>query len=192
MSWRQDALRKRVFEAAEELLADRSFSDLSVTDICAAADISRQTFYRYFKDKYDILQWHFVTGVGQYLFEVGRTLNWHDATLLSIREIMDHKVIYMAAYQQSRGYQSISAFGHRAVRDNLVETLVTYKGVEISDSLDFQIRFFAEATLNVFTNWGKKGMNIPAEPFATYLCECVPHGLFKLLNKPSEPVGEAG
>lgn len=61
-----------------------------------------------------------------------------------------------------------------------------YKGVEMTEELDFQVRYHAEATLNVFTNWGRKGMQIPPETFTRYLCECVPRGLYKLLNEPAD------
>lgn len=185
ISWQEMAIRNRFLDAAEELLADRPLSKLSVTGICAQAKVSRQTFYRYYKDKYDLAQWHFTHIVAKPLVEIGRTMNWHDATLAAVNEIVARKTLYVAAYQQSRGYQSISAFGHRSIRDILTETIVDYKGIEMTDELAFQVRYHAEATLNVFTNWGRKGMQIPPETFVRYLCECIPHGLFKLLNEPS-------
>ena len=183
--WQETAMRNRLMDAAEQLLADRSFAKLSVAAICETAQVSRQTFYRYYKDKHDLLQWHFTNVVAKPLVETGRTMNWYDATLAAINSIVDRKVLYVAAYQQSRGYQSISAFGHRLVQEIFTETIVEHKGVELTPDLEFQVRYHAEATLNVFTNWGRKGMKLPPETFARYLCECVPHGLFKLLNEPT-------
>lgn len=191
ISWQELAIRNRFLDAAEALLVDRSFAKLSVTDICTQAQVSRQTFYRYFEDKYDLTQWHFTHVVAKPLIELGRTMNWYDATLAAINEIVARKTLYVAAYQQSRGYQSISAFGHRSIRDILTETITEYRSVEMTDELAFQIRYHAEATLNVFTNWGRKGMQIPPETFARYLCECIPHGLFKLLNGPFDQSAKA-
>lgn len=184
ISWQEMAVRDRFLDAAEELLADRTFSELSVTDLCERAQVSRQTFYRYFEDKYDLLQWHFTHVVAEPLVEIGRTMSWYDATLAAVNAIVARKALYVAAYQQSRGYQSISAFGHRAIRDILTETLVEHRGVEMTDDLDFQVRYHAEATLNVFTNWGRKGMQTPPADFARRLCRCVPRDLFDLLDEP--------
>ena len=33
------------------------FSKITVDDICESAGIGRRSFYRYFKDKYDLLNW---------------------------------------------------------------------------------------------------------------------------------------
>ena len=183
-SWQEMAIRNRFLDAAEVLLADRSLAKLSISDLCAQAQVSRQTFYRYFEDKYDLAQWHFTHIVAKPLIEIGRTLNWYDATLAAVNEIVARKVLYVAAYQQSRGYQSISAFGHRSIRDILTETIVEYRGIELTDDLEFQIRYHAEATLNVFTNWGRKGMQTPPEDFTRRLCQCIPYDLFNLLNEP--------
>ena len=191
-NWQETNLRNRFLDAAEELLADRSFADLTVSDLCTKAQVSRQTFYRYFEDKYDLVQWHFTNMVATHLVEIGRTLGWYDATLAAVNEIVARKTLYVAAYKQSRGYQSISAFGHRSVRDILIETITVYKGLEMTDDLDFEIRYHAEATLIVFTNWGRKGMELSPELFARRLCNCTPRQLFELLDMPSalEPIGE--
>lgn len=42
--------------AMKELLAEKSFESLSVQEICSRADYPRSTFYNYFDDKYDLLQ----------------------------------------------------------------------------------------------------------------------------------------
>ncbi len=51
-------LRKAISEALEQLLerAD-SLQDISVQDILEQCGLSRPTFYRYFSDKYDVINW---------------------------------------------------------------------------------------------------------------------------------------
>jgi len=48
-------LRQAILDATARLLADRSFGDLAVSDILAAAGVSRGTFYFYFDSKHDVL-----------------------------------------------------------------------------------------------------------------------------------------
>jgi AcrR family transcriptional regulator len=48
-------LRETILAATTDLLAKRSFSELSVQDILAAAGISRGSFYFYFDSKHDVL-----------------------------------------------------------------------------------------------------------------------------------------
>ncbi len=183
-SWQELALRERITDAAEKLLADRSFSELQVKDICREAGISRQTFYRYYRDKYEILQWNFVHICKSTLFEIGRTMGWEEATYETIEQIVARKQLYMKGYQDSRNYQSISAFGHRMVRENMIETITKYKKLPLTEELEFQVNYWANSTLVTFTNWGKKGMLIPPDKFTRFLNACAPCELYELLKDP--------
>ncbi|HEX4255783.1 MAG TPA: TetR/AcrR family transcriptional regulator [Streptosporangiaceae bacterium] len=51
----QPGLRENILAATERLLAERSFADLAVSEILAAAGVSRGSFYFYFDSKHDVL-----------------------------------------------------------------------------------------------------------------------------------------
>jgi AcrR family transcriptional regulator len=51
----RDEVRERLVSAATELVRDRSFYDLSVTDVTERAGIERTIFYRHFDDLADLL-----------------------------------------------------------------------------------------------------------------------------------------
>jgi AcrR family transcriptional regulator len=43
-------------ESLMDLMKTKAISDISIKEICAAADISRSTFYAHYKDQYDLLK----------------------------------------------------------------------------------------------------------------------------------------
>jgi len=47
--------KKRIFDAATELIHEVDFDDITVREICKRSQVSVGTFYLYFKTKYDIL-----------------------------------------------------------------------------------------------------------------------------------------
>ena len=51
---RRKASRDRIETAFVRLLQDRELSQLSVTEICKAADVNRTTFYANYLDIYDL------------------------------------------------------------------------------------------------------------------------------------------
>jgi AcrR family transcriptional regulator len=51
----REEVRERLVDAATELVRDRSFYDLSVTDVTERAGIERTIFYRHFDDLADLL-----------------------------------------------------------------------------------------------------------------------------------------
>lgn len=48
--------RKLISQSLLELLRTHNFNDISVTDICEHAMITRATFYKYFEDKYHLMR----------------------------------------------------------------------------------------------------------------------------------------
>lgn len=46
---------KSIETAFNQLLLEKSFDVITVTDICDTADISRKTFYTYYADKYELI-----------------------------------------------------------------------------------------------------------------------------------------
>ena len=47
--------------ALRELLKERPFAQISVTDICERCEMNRKSFYYHFRDKYDLVNWIYYT-----------------------------------------------------------------------------------------------------------------------------------
>lgn len=55
-------ITKRALAAAlKELMTERPFAKISVSDICEQCDMNRKSFYYHFKDKYDLVNWIYDT-----------------------------------------------------------------------------------------------------------------------------------
>jgi TetR/AcrR family transcriptional regulator, ethionamide resistance regulator len=65
---RQDS-EQEILEAAERLLRERSFRELTVDDLMAATSQSRTAFYRHFTDRQDLLV-HLVSDLNEELWEM--------------------------------------------------------------------------------------------------------------------------
>ena len=91
---RRDEIRRRLIEAAEEVLQDgESFTEISVERLVTEAGISRSTFYVYFEDKGDLLR-AWVAEVTEQLDNAVESW-WNlspDATRADLREALSHLV----------------------------------------------------------------------------------------------------
>ena len=54
-----DSTRYLFAQSIKDLMAKQSLDKMTVTDIVKHSGMTRQTFYRYFKDKYDLVNWYF-------------------------------------------------------------------------------------------------------------------------------------
>ena len=65
-----------LMKALLDLLAEMPFEKISLTDICRVSMVSRSTFYRYFEDKYDLVNWYFQSGITRFLVELSAYSSW--------------------------------------------------------------------------------------------------------------------
>lgn len=59
-----------IFEAFITLLKDRPFTEISIAQIVKKAGVSRQTFYRHFKSKEDLIEWQMAQIFQQYITQL--------------------------------------------------------------------------------------------------------------------------
>lgn len=53
--------KKALADAMKQLMKEKTFEKISVTDICERCSMNRKSFYYHFKDKYDLVNWIFYT-----------------------------------------------------------------------------------------------------------------------------------
>lgn len=51
--------KKALALAMKELMQEKHFSKISISDICSRCDMNRKSFYYHFQDKYDLVNWIF-------------------------------------------------------------------------------------------------------------------------------------
>ena len=53
--------KKALTDAMKQLMKEKAFEKISVTDICECCGMNRKSFYYHFKDKYDLVNWIYYT-----------------------------------------------------------------------------------------------------------------------------------
>lgn len=171
-----------VFSAFEKLLETTAYPAITVTSICEKANISRPTFYHYFKDKDDIVQWFWNRSGEMYLKETGHLLDWYEGNLYMFRAFLDHRGFMEAVLSYDLGVNSCINHGYRQRVEYLRDLIRRENPLALTDALDFEICFFADAESRAITSWVKAGMPEKPEVMARRLEGCVPASLAKVVN----------
>jgi len=171
------AMRFRILHAV-----DKSLDEISVSEICKNAGISRYTFYKYFGSKFDLPIWHGIFCQRFYLNEAGRTIDWqtgyfHDFRLLSKEE---------SFYSNALEYTSRNSEGLNLMedyrKDVILETLRDYRQVEITDILMFCVETFVKTETEAVATWLRNGCKIQPEVFAKYMIAIMPRALYGVVE----------
>lgn len=181
-----DFVRLKILCAAEDLAKTESFTDLTIKDICDRMGVSRQTFYRHFKDKYDIAQWYWSLCAERGLKATGRTLTWQQGNMYMIEKLFEHIAFIQPALRVHDDYNALIEHGRRSRIAFLKETITDYRGLELTQDLAFQIEFFAEAESRFIAGFILKASPLSPSRLAELLEKCVPKELHDLLEVPQE------
>ncbi|MDR0627504.1 MAG: TetR/AcrR family transcriptional regulator, partial [Bifidobacteriaceae bacterium] len=68
--------RMRILKALSEMLRNQPLEAVTVSEICAQADLSRTSFYRHFVDKYGAVNWYNQLFDQRSLAQIGRSMTW--------------------------------------------------------------------------------------------------------------------
>lgn len=166
--------RLRVLRAVTEPI-----EDMTVSQICAAAGISRQTFYALFASKYDIAYWYLLLAEERYLFEIGRTLSLDDGLLKFFRFLDKEHAALSCAFERSPDKGELRARLARP-ESEILWTIQSY-GIEVSDDLAFCVVYTVESANCLVASWCIRGADEPADRVARRLALCVPACLTDLL-----------
>ncbi len=63
----QNTTRDHILTVFNDLMDRKSFEKITVEEVCREAGISKPTFYRYYKDKYDVMTYNFRKLFDRYL-----------------------------------------------------------------------------------------------------------------------------
>lgn len=103
--------RKAIIDSTLNLASKRPLNKIKVRDIVNDCGITRNTFYYYFKDIYDVLDTTFCEEISK----VAEDGKWHDATFFNLAEfVLKHKAAFRNVY---------NTMGDKKMRPYLYEKL---------------------------------------------------------------------
>lgn len=181
------AERAAVLAALTKLVEGRNYDGVSITEICAAAHISKSTFYRLFTSKYEVIGWLLNTYSHSGLDQIGRTLTWKQGLSYSVYNLGKHRKFLAAANLTRYADESPRAITYQHRRDTLFETVEVYKGAQLTMRLRCQIESWAKASTDLSAHWYLGELGIGIEEYISCLLSMVPAELFILLNEPANP-----
>ena len=173
--------KTRLLNALVELLEEKPFSKISVSDIHGKAGVSRQTFYRHFENKYDIGRWLWLQCASRYLFRVGRDMTWRDSLRCNFRFVKKYAEVF-AGMSEEGNYEATNAFAMRCRVESLHETIRDYLRIPLDEELAFQIDFLAAAEERLVLRVFGSGEDFDPDRLANLLEACVPQKLHDLLD----------
>lgn len=98
-------------ESFKELAVIRDIEKITIKEITDNCGYSPATFYRQFKDKYDLIAWDYAKEVEQNIGKIGRDgYTWKQALLVSAKYNIEHKEYLLNLFKHTSGIYSFEQY----------------------------------------------------------------------------------
>lgn len=156
-------LTKKAFaDAIKHLLTEKSLSKISVKDIAEYCNISRNTFYYHFKDKYELINWIFYTETLAEVNTFDDPSKWLDSFMNVCNYLHRNRRFYLSCFEyvgQNSLKDYLLDFYFELIRMNL-SVQYSQIGIKLShDELKLIARMESYAYVGIIFDWVKSGMH---------------------------------
>ena len=173
---RHDETKYIFAQAIKDLIKVVPLDKIAVTDIVTRSGMTRQTFYRYFKDKYDLVNWYFEKLVLQSFRQMGNGCSLQEALQLKFAFINSEHSFFKEAFK-SNDYNNLVNYDFNCIYE-------FYKGIieknlnhSVDDDLDFLLKMYCKGSIDMTVDWVLNDMPISIEKIVSLLIDALPKRL---------------
>lgn len=166
-------------ESLKELLEIKSFEKITIQNITDNCQLTRATFYRHFKDKYDLMNWIYYHKIQSFLDENPDISSWKNL-LNTVAFFLQENASFFRNIINFKGQNSFEEFLFDYSSTYCVNhILISTNKKSLSSQESISITIYIGGTIKAFFDWIKRDCDIPAEEIAKTMSECMPHPLTK-------------
>jgi len=179
---RGEKTKYRLAESMKECMCHTPVDAITVRQITENCGLTRQTFYRNFLDKFDLINWYFGKILDQSFEHMGRETSVYDALVRKFTYIEQEKQFFAAAFcydeqnsLREHDFELILAF-----YENLIQEKT---GCKMKEEMHDLLEMYCRSSVYMTVKWvlGKK-MAAP-EGLAELMVEAMPVKLKELFEK---------
>lgn len=165
---RGDNMKMTIAETLIKLMKSTNYNQISVSMICNAVPVSRPTFYKYFHDKNNVVEWFIENDFQQNCYPIYKFHLKERGVQTYFSYLKNHKKFYIDLYNIDQG-NFIQYCLQRAYISSIPNLREFSKKVDsysyIVDTNVFSL-YATSGIASVVVYWIKLGMNIPEEKIA--------------------------
>lgn len=172
----KESTKYRLADSIKRCMKTTPVDRITVKDVVEGCDLTRQTFYRNFKDKYDLINWYFDKLVQQSLgkIETGSTVRESlDRKLTFIRE---EKAFFSGAFR-SDDHNSLKEHDFELILQFYNDLLARRIRRLVDDELQFQLEMYCRGSVYMTVKWVLGGMKETPRQMADRLVDAMPPAL---------------
>lgn len=154
------------------LIEIKPLEKITVKEITEKAGLTRQTFYRNFLDKYDLVNWYFEILCMQSFKEMGVSCTLKEGLIKKFEFIKSQKNFFTEAFLHDTNNYLID-YDYNCIY-NFYLNIIKKKTTEFNEDLDFLLKMYCKGSIDMTIEWVKMGMVQDINKIVDLLIESLP------------------
>ena len=177
-----EATKYRLAKAMEECMRTQSVEAVTVTNIAEKCGVTRQTFYRNFLDKYDLINWYFDKLVLQSFEQIGMGNTVGESLTQKFEFILNEKAFFTEAFR-SDDRNSVKEHDFELILQFYKDLIARRTSRPLGEELQFLLEMYCQGSVYMTVKWILTGMKDTPEAMAVKLVEAMPPKLAKVMEE---------
>ena len=168
---KHDRAKYKLAASIKECMKTTPVDRITVKDIVEGSGLTRQTFYRNFKDKYDLINWYFDKLVLQSFEQIGMGNTVGESLTQKFEFILNEKAFFTEAFR-SDDYNSVKEhdFARKTSRP-------------LEEEMEFLLEMYCRGSVYMTEKWVLGGMKDTPRRMSDKLVEAMPPKLEKVFSE---------
>lgn len=168
-------------DAIKDLMRTQSLDKITVTDIVSRCHLTRQTFYRHFQDKYDLVNWYFEKLAQRSFKQMGVSYTLREGLLKKFQFLRAEQSFFSQAFR-SNDCNSLIQYDYECILAFYTGVIIHKSGQPLGEDTSFLLRMYCRGSIAMTVEWAVGGMCLPPERMADLLIQALPPPLEGLLS----------
>lgn len=173
-----------IANSLKELLESKRFEKITIKNIVEHCGLNRQTFYYYFQDKYELVNWIYDTEVDDYLIVPKSREDGYFNITVVIKRIYLNKAFYrkILTSDNSQDFRNHMLSQMRKHTRNLIE-YNTRTGNADNALREFCIDYISYAYIGTIFRWIENDTGMSPETLSKFLFSLTDTSFFKIMDQ---------
>lgn len=177
-----DITKMKLAYAMRNCMEKAAVEDITVRQICNEGQFSRQTFYRCFSDKYDLINWYFDRILNESFKQMGKGTTIRESLVLKFQYILQEQLFFRAGFASDE-QNNLTEHDFERIFSFYKELIFEKSGEYPSKKVQDVLEMYCHASVYMTVKWIMAKNRRTPEQLADLMMEAMPRVLVTLFTK---------
>ena len=179
---KSESTKYRLAEAMKTCMKTTSVDDITIRQIVEVCGVTRQTFYRNFLDKYDLINWYFDKLLLKSFEHMGEGTTVYDGLVKKFEYLKEEHLFFAAAFR-SDDQNSLKEHDFELILQFYTDLIAKKTSQPLGQELQFLLEMYCQGSVYMTVKWVLGGMKDTPREMSDKLVEAMPPKLAEVFGK---------